>query len=151
MDRARYSPDWDRGEGARLGGGRWNAPEQAVVYASLDPSTAIVEVAVHKSFAILDVEPHVLTSFTIPDPGDVHVVDPGDIPNPNWLTPAPPSHGQRLFGERLLSQHLFVVMPSVVSRRSWNVMFDPKRASGRYTLRRQEPFALDPRLHPPQP
>lgn len=149
IDQARFGPTWDSGEGAYLAGGRWNSRGRHVVYCSVDPATAILEVAVHKGFRALDMVPHVLTSFVIGDPSQVHVVKPSDIPNPHWLRPAIPSAGQQEFGDRLLSEHLFVLIPSAVSTHSWNLLFDSRRASSGYVFRSQEAFALDPRLHPP--
>ncbi|WP_196796267.1 RES domain-containing protein [Acidiphilium cryptum] len=52
-----YAASWDNGEGAHLGGGRWNSRGVRAVYYSLDPATAILEVAVHKGFGILDTPP----------------------------------------------------------------------------------------------
>ena len=49
----------------------------------------------------------------------------------------------------LLARHAFVLLPSVVSAHSWNLVFDPGMAAGAYALIAQERFALDPRLHPP--
>lgn len=130
-------------------GGRWNSVGVRTVYAALDPATAILEVAVHKGFRVLDTKPHVLTSARIVDPALVHVVRPEDVPNANWLVPGAHGAGQRGFGDQLTEQHVFVLVPSSVSARSWNVLFDASRASGRFDEIRQEPFALDPRLHPP--
>jgi RES domain-containing protein len=45
-------------------------------------------------------------------------------------------------------KHKFVVIPSVVSNHSWNLIFDPTRAKGAYQQHLQEAFALDTRLHP---
>ncbi|SOC84968.1 RES domain-containing protein [Ensifer adhaerens] len=148
LDHKRFSERWDSGEGAFLFGGRWNSKGNRVVYASLDPSTAILEVAVHKGFKALDTVPHVLTAFEISDPADVKSVSHADVPNPNWLHPAIPSAGQQHFGDTLTSGHLFVVIPSVVSSMAWNVVFNPQKAAGRYRLLHQQDFALDPRLHP---
>lgn len=147
LDDARHSGTWDGGEGAFRVGGRWNSRGVRAVYCSLDPSTAILEVAVHKGFRTLDTVPHVLTSLVITDPKDVKVVAPGDVPNPNWLRPGVPGAGQQAFGDALLAGHRFVAIPSAVSTHSWNLIFDSARASGRYALRSQEQFALDPRLH----
>jgi RES domain-containing protein len=115
----------------------------------VDPSTAILEVAVHKTFRVLDTVPHVLTSLAIDEPVNVHVVKPEDVPNPNWLRPGIPGAGQQAFGDSLLKDHLFIVIPSAVSTHSWNLIFDATKAKGNYTLLSQEPFALDTRLHPP--
>jgi RES domain-containing protein len=148
LDRKRHAATWDSGEGSFLVGGRWNSPRVRAVYCALDPATAILEVAVHKGFEVLDTKPHVLTSLTITDPPNVHVVRPADVPNPNWLRPGIPSAGQQQFGDQLLAQHKFVVIPSVVSSHSWNLLFVAANAAGAYQTRMQEPFALDTRLHP---
>jgi RES domain-containing protein len=83
------------------------------------------------------------------DPTAVHVVDPAAIPNANWLRPATPSAGQQAFGDDLLARHKFILIPSAVSTHSWNLIFVAAKATGAYKLKSQEPFALDPRLHPP--
>ena len=150
LDRANHAASWDSGEGARAEGGRWNSAGQRAVYASLDPATTILERAVHTGFALLDTVAHVLTIVRIEQPASVHVVQPKAVPNPNWLRPGYPSAGQQEFGDRLLAKHAFIVIPSVVSTHSWNLMFDPTRAQGAYTLVKQEPFALDTRLHRPR-
>ncbi len=151
LDKQRYAATWDSGEGAYRVGGRWNAPGSRAVYCALDPSTAILEVAVHTGFDALDTVPHVLTSVTIRDPTLVHIVRPEDVPNPNWLRPGTPSRGQQLHGETLLLQHRVFVIPSEVSTRSWNLVFDAAGLGSAYGLRSQELFALDTRLNPPLP
>lgn len=149
LDAEPHAATWDGGEGARRAGGRWNSKGVACVYASLDPATAILEVAVHKGFPTLDTVAHVLTAFIIADPGDVHIVQPADVPNPNWLRPGTPGRGQQRFGDGLLALHPFIAIPSAVCPQSWNLLFLPERAAGRYSLRTQDRFALDTRLNPP--
>lgn len=149
LDPAPFAPAWDSGEGAWRAGGRWSSRGVRAVYAALDPATAILEVAVHLTFRALDAVPHTLSSARIPDAGKVHVVAPTDVPRPDWLRPGPPSTGQQAFGDALLAAHLFVLIPSVVSTHSWNVVFDPAAAKGFYGPVAQEHFTLDPRLHPP--
>ncbi|MGM4960879.1 RES family NAD+ phosphorylase [Bradyrhizobium sp. 604_D8_N2_3] len=148
LDQAAYAATWDSGKGAFLVGGRWNSRGLRAVYYSVDPATAILEVAVHKGFRALDTVPHVLTAITV-DPTRVFVVDPTMIPNPNWLRPGIPSAGQQAFGDDLLGRHPVVLIPSVVSTASWNLMFVASDAGGSYKVKSQESFALDPRLHPP--
>jgi RES domain-containing protein len=148
LDQATYASTWDSGEGAYLVGGRWNGRGVRAVYCSIDPATAILEVAVHKGFKALDTVAHVITAVTI-DPSAVFVVEPSMIPNPNWLRPGIPSAGQQAFGDDLLRKQKFVLIPSVVSTASWNVMFVGSNAVGSYKVRSQEPFALDTRLHLP--
>ena len=149
LDRAIFAASWDNGEGAYRAGGRWNSRGVRAVYCSIDPATAILEVAVHKGFKALDTVPHVLTAIDIVDPSSVHVVDPATVPNQNWLRPGIPGAGQQAFGDDLLSKHKFIVIPSAVSTASWNLVFVGSKAAGAYSIRSQEPFALDTRLHPP--
>ncbi len=143
-----HRAEWDSGEGAFRQGGRWNSAGVRAVYCSIDPATAILEVAVHKGFRALDTVPHVLTAMTVSEPPSVHVVDPASVANPNWLRPGVPSAGQQAFGDALLAAHKFVLIPSAVSNHSWNLIFVRANAAGAYAQTLQEPFALDTRLHP---
>jgi len=150
LDKAVHAASWDSGEGAFRRGGRWNGRGVRAVYCSLDPATAILEVAVHTGFKCLDTAPHVLTAASIADPAAIFMVTPEDVPNPNWLAPGIPSAGQQDFGATLLARHLFIAIPSVVCRHSWNLLFNnTAAAAGGYVRALQEPFALDTRLHPP--
>jgi RES domain-containing protein len=146
LDRAVYAATWDSGEGAYRAGGRWNSKGIRAVYCSIDAATAILEVAVHTGFKTLDTVPHVLTAVDISET-EVFVVQPTDVPNPNWLVPGVPSAGQQRFGDSLLAAHKFILIPSTVSRVSWNIIFVASAAAGSYNLRSQERFALDTRLH----
>ena len=148
IDLERHATSWDSGAGAYAVGGRWNPRGVKAVYCSLDAATAILEVAVHKGFRALDAVAHVSTILAIEDPSSVHVVRPADVPNPTWLMPGIPSAGQQVFGASLLTAHAFVAIPSAVSRQSWNLIFDPDRAKGRYVLVDQERLAIDTRLNP---
>lgn len=151
LDDKRYAKKWDSGEGARLKGGRWSPAGVPAVYCSLDPATAILELAVHKGFDTLNAVAHVLSAATLAIPWDqVHVVHPKDVPNKLWLYPCALSAAQQGFGRRLLSAHDFIAIPSAVSRRSWNLVFDANRAAGKYALQHQEALDLDPRLNPPR-
>ena len=149
LEERTYAATWDSGEGPFLYGGRWNSKGVRVVYCALDPALAILEVAVHTGFRTLDTVPYVLTAARIADIAEVQVVMSDAAPNPNWLRPGAPSAGQQAFGDDLLHRHRFVAIPSAVSTRSWNLIFDPLKAAGFYSLDFQERFALDTRLHPP--
>jgi len=149
LDKEIYRDTWDRGEGSFNAGGRWNSKNIRAVYCAIDPGVAILEIAANKGFKTLDTIPHVLTEVTILEPQSVHVVQPKAIPNPNWLIPGIPSAGQQRFGDELLRQHKFTLIPSAVSKHSWNLIFVSSTASGAYAVKSQERFALDTRLHPP--
>jgi RES domain-containing protein len=148
LDRADYAAAWQQAEGAFLFGGRWSPPGRRVIYAALDPATAILEVAVHKGFDALDTVPHTLSCLDIGDPRAVHVVEPHAVPNRNWLVPGTVSANQQAFGDALLARHPLVVIPSVVSRHSWNLLIDADGARDRVSLQHAEAFALDTRLTP---
>jgi RES domain-containing protein len=151
VDAQKHAGTWDSGIGAELGGGRWNPKGVRVVYCSFDPSTTIIEAAVHIGFDALDSRPHVLTSTVIADPAQVKVVMPADVPNPGWLHAGIPSAGQQSWGASLLAAHPFVAFPSVVSKLSWNLVFRPGVAAGKYALLEQERLVVDGRLNPPKP
>ncbi|HBP4949340.1 RES family NAD+ phosphorylase [Pseudomonas aeruginosa] len=146
LDREVFKGTWDSGIGAQMVGGRWNPPGRHVVYASADPATAILEVAVHAGFDTLDTVPHVLTCFEVLDPTLIYVVQPEDVPNPLWLSSAPASPNQQTFADALLAEHPFVLIPSAVSKHSWNLLVSCDLAAGKYRLISQERFGLDTRL-----
>ena len=151
LDEASHAPTWDSGIGAEIKGGRWNPNGVRVVYCSVDAATTILESAVHRGFYVLDTHPFILTSMTIADPTDVMIVQPEDVPNPAWLQTGIPSAGQQDWGATLVAKYLFVALPSVVSKFSWNIFFRPDRASGKYALLGQDRLVLDTRLNPPRP
>ncbi|TAX63938.1 RES domain-containing protein [Rhizobium leguminosarum] len=149
LDQAVHAPTWDSGEGAYRVGGRWNSKGGSRGLLFARSRDGDLEVAVHKEFRALDTVAHMMTAAVIADACDVHVVDPGSVPNPNWLRPGIPGAGQQAFGDDLLRQHRFVAIPSAVSPHSWNLIFLAAGATGAYALKFREAFALDTRLHPP--
>ena len=159
IDAERFAPQWDSGIGAELYGGRWNPKGQRAVYCSLDPATCLVEAAVHRGFGVLDTQPHVLSCVEITlgaggyNPADtatttIRVVQPDELPNPAWLHGGTPSAGQQQFGAALLAAHGIVLLPSAVSKCSWNLVLAPSVAAGRYQLLHQQRLVVDTRLHP---
>jgi RES domain-containing protein len=147
LERENYVPTWDSAEGAFLVGGRWSSKGRRVIYTSLDPATTILEVAVHKGFNVLDTVSHCLLEVEVDDV-PFHVVQPSDVPNPHWLRPGTISPNQQKFGDDLLAAHPLVVIPSVVSAHSWNLLIDADKAAGFFRLKNHERFALDTRLAP---
>jgi len=149
LDQEKHAAIWNSGEGSYRVGGRWNSRGVRAVYGALDPATAILEIAVHKTFRTLDTVPHVLTWARIVDPMRIHIVQPENVPNRNWLRPGTPGAGQQAFGDAILKVHALMLIPSVVSVHSWNLVFESATAEKLYDGVHQEPFALDTRLHPP--
>ena len=147
LERTIYVSTWEQAEGAFRVGGRWSPAGKRVIYTSLDPATTILEVAVHKGFDVLDAVPHSLLQLTL-DSAGAHVVDPADVPNPNWLRPGTVSASQQAFGAALLDRHPLVLIPSVVSTHSWNVLVETASLSTRLKSSSHDRFALDQRLTP---
>ncbi|NUT78956.1 RES domain-containing protein [Pseudomonas sp. C1C7] len=146
LDRQVFKETWDSGLGSRQTGGRWSPPGRRGIYASADPSTAILEVAAHTGFDSLDRVPYVLTCFEIIDARLIKVIQPEDVPNPNWLVPSLPSPNQQQFADELLTEHPFVLIPSAVTRHSWNLLVSCDLAASHFRLVSQERFGLDTRL-----
>jgi RES domain-containing protein len=150
LDAESYAENWDQGIGAQKVGGRWSPRGYRAVYGSIDPATAILEVAVHKGFDVLDRVPHVLTCAEVLRPESVHVVTHADIPDTHWLGPGFPTDAQQRFGRAQLESHAIVAVPSVTAAHCWNLIFNPERGSGHYVFRSRTRFALDPRLNQPR-
>ena len=68
LDKEEFAPTWDNGEGAYRAGGRWNSIGVRAVYCAIDPATAILEVAVHKGFIVLDTVPTPSHRLEYPNP-----------------------------------------------------------------------------------
>lgn len=146
IDGKKHAETWDSGEGAFQNPARWNHKGFRMVYAALDPSTAILEVAVHKQFAALDRMPHVITGFRVADPSRIKVFHPADIPNPRWLTSPVITPGQRDWAQQQLAQHDFICLPSVVSQLSWNLLFRAPLPQGAYAVVSQSRLSMDTRF-----
>jgi RES domain-containing protein len=145
IERDKHLLAWTSAEGAFRVGGRWSSPGWRVLYTALDPATAILEVAVHKGFDVLGSIPHTLLELEI-EPAGVRVVRPANLPDPHWLRPGTVSPEQQQFGDALLDRHPLLVLPSVVSTHSWNLVINLAQAAARFKLTGTEPFALDTRL-----
>jgi RES domain-containing protein len=103
---------------------------------------------VQKSRETLSIVPHVLIELEITDLDQVYIVQPEQVADRTWRRPGDPQVGGQLFGDRLLAQHNFVLIPSVVSMHSWNLVFTNPKSAGAYRERSREDFILDPRLNP---
>ncbi len=156
IDALQYAQSWHSGIGAERFGGRWTPKGVPAVYCSVDPATCLVEAAVHRGFDVLDTQPHVLSCVLIePLAGEaggtgqrgVRVVQPDELPNPAWLHGGTPSAGQQRFGADLLAEHGVVLLPSAVSKCSWNLVFSPAAAAGRFHLKHQQRLVVDTRLN----
>ena len=99
--------------------------------------------AVHAGFDVLDTVAHTLLALNV-DAAGVHVVQPSVIPNASWLRPGTVSRNQQKFGDDLLDQRPLVVVPSVVSTRSWNLLIDVDKACRVVQPQGQRTFGAGP-------
>ena len=113
---------------------------------SLDPSTAILEVAVHKGLRTLDAVAHTLIQIEVAPIKRVFKLNPTSASHAHWLRPGTVSKDQQLFGDALLKAHGLVLIPSVVSTHSWNLLIDVDVAKSQFKLKSSEAFALSPSL-----
>jgi RES domain-containing protein len=150
IDLSRYALEWSSGEEAFRFGGRWNRPGTRAMYASVDPATALVEVAVHKGFEALGGSSHVLTSFVLPTLDLVKIVHPDNIPEKVWLRRGMPTPEGQAFGDALLAAAAFTLIPSVVSPWSWTLLANPLHPDFDPRDIVQRELLLDPRLTPPR-
>lgn len=134
------------GEGARLYGGRWNAPGVPVVYAASSLALAALEYLVH-----LDPEDApddlVALALALPDDAARAQVAPGEL-RTGWAA-EPDSPSCRAVGAAWLraGSALALDVPSALVPEEANVLLDPRHPDmARVRIVARRPFAYDPRL-----
>jgi RES domain-containing protein len=141
----KYRADDLSGNGAAIAGGRWNPIGMPALYASLNASTAVLEVLVHTSGFVPAANLY-LVEVEIPDDLIRKGYEPA-LPS-DWNARTVPSSTIEV-GRKWLSDGTSVAMkvPSVVCSADWNVILNPSHSDfGKVKVIRQEPFALDARL-----
>jgi RES domain-containing protein len=127
------------GEGARLYGGRWNAPGRAMVHAASEAALAVLEVRVH-----LDLPPELLPDDYVLmklDFAELPVESLGDLPS-----------DPRAFGHRWLEERRSSILrvPSIILPESSNLLLNPAHPlAARAKIVAPRRFAFDPRLWAP--
>jgi RES domain-containing protein len=124
------------GEGARLWGGRWNAPGRPVVYLTDHPALAVLEVRVHLDLPLeLLPDDYVLMRVRLPDAAPAVIEDAQSDPKSTgdaWLR---------------TGDAATLVVPSVLVPFAHNVLLNPRhqRAAGVAVIS-TTPFRFDARL-----
>jgi RES domain-containing protein len=141
----RLAADAFSGEGARLYGGRWNAPGTRVVYVAESQSLAALEILVHLESAQA-LEHYVLIEVKF-DSALVTAVEKQKLPA-NWQAePAPIS--LRAIGDDWTAAGISAVLkvPSAIVPHENNFLLNPAHADfSKIQIERPIDFALDPRL-----
>lgn len=120
------------GAGARQSGGRWNAPDHAVLYASTTRALACLETLVHLNAIDLPLNRY-LVEFAIPDPvwqaAERH--EAADLPV-GWDA-LPPSLTSIDFGTAWLQANrtALLILPSVIVPEEPNVLINPAHPQAR--------------------
>lgn len=133
---------WDAG-GARLTSGRWHDAGSAIIYASHNYSTAILEKLVHYSGEIPPNQHFI--EITIPTGISYEVVNPDLIEG--WSRPdgdAARKHGRSWFAEQ---RSAILLVPSVVARMEQNIVFNTTHEEfDRINIGLETPIWWDERL-----
>jgi RES domain-containing protein len=134
------------GEGARINGGRWNSPGQAVVYTSATLSLATLEVLVHLEDPAVFTRLFSWISVEIPDPC-IERLDPRTL-DPTWTSDETNIHSRTAGDAWLRSMRSAVLaVPSVVTPGEWNYLINPLHHQfATIVSSAPEHFRPDPRL-----
>lgn len=112
------------GSGARLVGGRWNSPGNAVIYAAQTFAGGVLEALVHANLGRVPTT-HAFVEIKIPDGMATQTLTPEDLPG--W--DAEDAILSRAYGDEWLKEHRTAVLlvPSVVTHsREYNILLNPE-------------------------
>lgn len=144
--KTRYVATAMSGEGARLGGGRWNSPGLAVVYVASSLSLATLEVLVHLEDPDIFAKLFSWLPLEIPD----ELVEEAEISElpADWCLPEAGA-ATRAFGNAWLksSRSAVLAVPSVVTNGEWNYLLNPAHPQfSEIRVGQATRFEPDPRL-----
>ena len=141
-----YTADDLTGMGAKLSGGRWNRPGNAMLYCASNVSLAVLETFVHLKSGSLPLNRY-LVELTIPDPvwRRATILKP---PAVGWDA-IPAGKTSLDEGDRWLKANLAAVLivPSVIVSEEACVLINPLHPDARQIgARKVRKWAYDPRL-----
>lgn len=146
--RKKRLPEAFKGEGARLGGGRWNHAGTPVVYVSETLSLAALEMFVHFPRKDIELARSLLAiPVEIPDSIVITYVSREAL-SPDWRV-SPPSRSTRDLGTEWARQGSSPVLrvPSAVIPEECNFVLNPNHADFvKIKIGKPQPFALDERV-----
>lgn len=147
-DTQRYPADDLSGGGAKATGGRWNAPDHAVVYASTSRALACLETVVHLNAGGLPLNRY-LVEITIPDAVWAAARWETAASLPVGWDAEPASMTSTGFGTGWLvaKSAALLVVPSVIVPEEFNVLINPAHDGAAGILgRKLRKWLFDPRL-----
>ncbi|MBS0401426.1 MAG: RES domain-containing protein [Proteobacteria bacterium] len=142
--KARHASAAFSGEGARVVGGRWNRPGDAVVYASASLALAAMETFIHLGEDGLHIS---FVSFRIEIPDTVQAQS-CRRPPAGWRDEPPQETSMRYGSAWLRSGGTAVLeVPSAIVPSESNYLLNPLHPDfGRIRIGRARPFTFDPRM-----
>ncbi len=136
------------GEGARIGGGRWNHVGILVVYVSETLSLAALELFVNFTRKDLKLSKSLVAiPVDIPDSLRILEVSVSNL-NPDWRM-SPPSNSTKDIGTKWVQKGTTSILrvPSALIPDEHNLMLNPKHADFmKIKIGKPQPFALDERM-----
>jgi len=142
--KARHARDAFNGQGARIAGGRWNLPGDAVVYASSSLALAAIEAFVHLGDDGIHIE---FVCFRIEIPDAVAVARCRRPPT-SWRA-EPPQPASMRYGSNWLRRQRSAVLevPSAIVPSESNYLLNPRHPDfALLRVGRARPFTFDPRM-----
>jgi len=142
--KARHARTAFSGEGARIAGGRWNRPGDAVVYASGSLALAAIETFVHLGEDSLRIR---FVYFRVEIPNGL-VIQRCRKPPRNWRAEPPEDESMR-YGSRWFRAARTAVLevPSAIVPSERNYLFNPLHPDfRRIRIGRASPLVFDPRM-----
>jgi RES domain-containing protein len=142
--KARHARTAFSGAGARIAGGRWNRPGDAIVYASGSLALAAIETFVHLGDDGLRIR-FVYFAAEIPDR---LAIERCRKPPPNWRA-EPPADASMDYGSRWFRDGRTAVLevPSAIVPSETNYLLNPLHPGfRRIRIGRARPFVFDPRM-----
>jgi len=143
LTKAQYAASAFDGEGARLYGGRWNSPGQAVVYLAGSLALAALEILVHVK-SQRELGGYVKIRVEAPE----SLVSEASTLPPNWQQGRAPDE-TRAIGDAWLEagETPLLRVPSVVIPEEYNYLLNPQHPGfGEVGIGEATPFSFDPRL-----
>jgi RES domain-containing protein len=136
------------GEGARMYGGRWNSPGNAVIYLAQSQALAALEMLVHLESA--DVLRHYQIRPVTFSSTMVEFLDSARLPA-NWRKDPAPRKLRAIGDEWIESRRSAILrVPSAIVAAEYNFLLNPTQKDfPRITIGKPERFKFDRRLLPP--
>lgn len=142
--KARHARSAFDGEGARVAGGRWNRPGEAMVYTSASLALAAIENFVHLGEDGLHIR---FVYFKAAIPADLTIQRRVRLP-PNWRA-EPPEEPSMRYGSAWLRTGRTAVLqvPSAIVPSEKNYLLNPRHPDfRRIRIGKPLPFVFDPRM-----